>query len=458
MHPKGPPVIARGLLWFGGGALFLCYLGQTVLGVIQPTIHADLRLDPSQEQWVVNSFFLALALFAAPGGRLGDYYGHRRVLIVALVMVALGSVSAAVAGGFAWLVGSIGFVGAGAASLYPSSAALVANSVEPEVRGRAIGQYSAIGVSVFAIGPLAAGVLTEAISWRALFVLQAVLAVGLVAFGARFVGERAAGSPRRFDTRGLVVLVVGLTAVLVALMQALTWGWDSPATLLLLGFGLIILAVFGAGEARTRDPLLDVRLLRARGFRNIVLAMFAAQFMLSSFTIYLATYLQHVLGFGALLASVAMLPAFGLSPLNAAVSGRMTDRFGARVLAIGGYGLAAVGLVWVAISIDASNYWLLVPGLLALAVGAGPMFTSLLTALSGAVDAEERGDANALVLTIRWIGAAAGTMALGIVVHSGERHGVPTSSAYLRAFLIDAAVTGLGLLVCLGLERGPALS
>ncbi|MDQ6822370.1 MAG: hypothetical protein M3076_18890, partial [Actinomycetota bacterium] len=88
----------------------------------------------------------------------------------------------------------------------------------------------------------------------------------------------------------------------------------------------------------------------------------------------------------------------------------------------------------------------------------GPMFTSLLTALSGAVDAEERGDANALVLTIRWIGAAAGTMALGIVVHSGERHGVPTSSAYLRAFLIDAAVTGLGLLVCLGLDRGPALS
>ncbi|HEY6398870.1 MAG TPA: MFS transporter [Solirubrobacteraceae bacterium] len=444
------------MLWFGGGALFLCYLGQTVLGVIQPAIHAELRLDASQAQWVVNSFFLALALFAAPGGRLGDYYGHRRVLMVALTMVALGSVSAALADGFVWLVASLAFVGAGAASLYPSSAALVANGVAPEVRGRAIGQYSAIGVSVFAIGPLAAGVLTEAASWRALFVLQAVLAAGLVAFGARFVRERPAGSPRPFDTRGLVMLLAGLTAVLVALMQALSWGWDSPATLLLLGVGLIVLAAFGVCEARTRDPLLDTRLLRGSGFRSIVLAMFAAQFMLSSFTIYIATYLQHVLGFGALLASVAMLPAFGLSPLNALVSGRLTDRLGARVLAIGGYALAAIGLVWVAVSIPANNYWLLVPGLLALAVGAGPMFTSLLTALSGAVGPAERGDANALVLTVRWIGAAAGTVVLGLVVHAGEHVGVPDSSGYLRAFLIDAVVTGLGLLACLRLQSGLA--
>jgi MFS family permease len=94
--------LSRWALWFGGLAFFTCCLGQTVLGVIQPTIADELDLSASEAQWVVNSFFLTLALFAAPGGRLGDYYGHRQVLLVALSIFALGSISAAVSQGFIW--------------------------------------------------------------------------------------------------------------------------------------------------------------------------------------------------------------------------------------------------------------------------------------------------------------------------------------------------------------------
>ena len=87
--------------------------------MIQPTISADLGLSASEAQWVVNSFFLAMALFAAPGGRLGDYYGHRQVLLVALAVFALGSLAAAVSQGFIWLIVGIGIAGAGASTLYP---------------------------------------------------------------------------------------------------------------------------------------------------------------------------------------------------------------------------------------------------------------------------------------------------------------------------------------------------
>ena len=140
-----------------------------MLGVIQPTIERDLGLSDSEAQWVVNSFFLTLALFAAPGGRLGDYYGHRRVLLVALSIFALGSLSAAVSQGFVWLILSIAVAGMGASTLYPSSAAMIANRVPLESRGDARwARYSAIGATVFAIGPLTAGLLTEAIDWRAL--------------------------------------------------------------------------------------------------------------------------------------------------------------------------------------------------------------------------------------------------------------------------------------------------
>jgi MFS family permease len=443
------------LLFFCGGAFFLCYLGQTVLGVIEPTLQADLGLSPTEGQWIVNAFFLALALFAAPGGRLGDYYGHRNVLLGALAIFALGSLSAAVSSGFGWLVASLAVAGMGASTMYPSSAALIANSTKPEGRGHVLGQYSAIGVSVFSIGPVVAGLLTEAASWRLVFVLQLALAVGLALVGWGRVREQPAGSPRPFDSGGLAVLIVGLSAGLVALMQALAWGWDSPATLALLAGGLAVLAFFGRFEAGRADPLLRTTFLRGRVFLGIALAMFAAQFILNGFVIYIATYFQHVLGFGALLAAVAMFPAMLGAPYFALLAGGITDRFGARGPAAFGFALGVVAFAWLALFAGEAAYWLLVPGLVAVGIAMAPMFTSLLTALSNEVTAEERGDANALVLTIRWIGAAAGTVVLGVVVR-GAAGGETAPAGYADAFWVAAAVVGAGALACFFLLRQPA--
>ena len=442
------------VLWFGGLSFFTCYLGQTVLGVIQPTIASELDLSTSEAQWVVNSFFLTLALFAAPGGRLGDSYGHRRVLLVALSIFALGSLSAAVSQGFVWLVASIAVAGMGASTLYPSSAAMVANRVALEIRGKTLGQYSAIGTTVFIIGPVAAGLLTEVISWRALFGFQVVLAAGLAFLGWRKVENMPVGEPEPFDTRGLVVLMAGLTAVLVALMQALAWGWDSAATISLFLVGVAILGGFAAYELRQRYPLLDVALLRRRVIVGIVIAMFCAQFVLGGFLIYIATYFQHVLGYSALGASLAIVPSMLLMPYFNMLVGRVTDRIGARTPALLGYLLAAFGFAWIAIFVDEDSYWPLLPGLLALSVAIAPMFTSLLTGLSNAVPAEERGNANALVLTIRWIGAAAGTMVLGVIILSGGE-GTPSVSRYEAAFAVLAAVAVVGAIACALLLRDP---
>jgi EmrB/QacA subfamily drug resistance transporter len=444
--------LSRWTLWFGGLAFFTCYLGQVVLGVIQPTIAADLGLSESEAQWVVNSFFLTLALFAAPGGRLGDYYGHRQVLLVALSIFALGSLSAAVSQGFVWLVASIGVAGIGASTLYPSSAAMIANRVPEAHRGDALGKYSAIGITVFVIGPVMAGLLTEAVSWRALFCLQVAVGAGLVLLGWRKVDNRPVGEPARFDTTGLVVLMAGLTALLVSLMQALTWGWDSGATLTLFGVGLSVLAAFASYELRKAHPLLDVGLLHKRTLRGIVLAMFTAQFIVNGYIIYIATYFQHVLGYGPLVAALAIAPSMLAEPLFNILAGRVTDRVGARKPALLGYLLTAVCMGWIAATVDEDSYALLLPGLILLSASIAPMFTSLLTGLSNAVAAEERGDANALVLTVRWIGAAAGTMVLGVVIHSGEG-ATPTASPYATAFTILAGLALAGALACAALLR-----
>ena len=374
---SAPPLgLTRWALWFGGLSFFTCYLGQTTLGVIQPTIAADLHLSTSEAQWVVNSFFLTLALFAAPGGRLGDYYGHREVLLVALSVFALGSASAVVSQGFVWLILSIAVAGIGASTLYPSSAAMIANRVPLESRGDALGKYSAIGVTVFVIGPLMAGVLTEAIGWRALFGLQVAVGAGLVLLGALKVDNRPVGEPEPFDSSGLVVLMAGLTALLVALMQALSWGWDSTPTIVLFAIGLVVLGAFGGLELRKRHPLLDVGLLRRRVLRGIVLAMFAAQFVVTGYIVYIATYFQHVLGYGPLLAALAIAPSMLAEPAFNIVAGRATDRIGARKPAILGYLLTALALGWVALFADDDSYALLLPGLLVLSTSIAPMFTS----------------------------------------------------------------------------------
>ena len=447
------PQLSRWTLWFGGLAFFTCYLGQTTLGVIQPTISADLGLSSSEGQWVVNAFFLTLALFAAPGGRLGDYYGHRQVLLVALLVFAAGSLLATVSQGFLWLVLGIAVAGMGASTLYPSSAAMIANRVSEARRGDALGKYSAIGATVFVIGPLSAGLLTEAIDWRALFALQAAVGLGLAWLGWRKVDNQQLGEPEPFDTTGLVVLMAGLAALLVSLMQALSWGWDSAATISLFVVGLAVLGAFGAMELRRRHPLLDVALLRKRTLRGIVLAMFAAQFIVNGYLIYIATYFQHVLGFGPLLAALAIVPSMLTQPLFNILAGRATDRVGPRAPALAGYALTVIAFAWIAVFVVDDSYALLLPGLLVLGASIAPMFTSLLTGLSNAVAAEERGDANALVLTVRWIGAAAGTMVLGVVVYSGGE-ATPTASPYETAFTILACVALAGALACAALLPG----
>jgi MFS family permease len=449
------PQLSRWTLWFGGLAFFTCYLGQTVLGVVQPTIAADLGLDQSEAQWVVNAFFLAMALFAAPGGRLGDYYGHRQVLLVALAIFALGSFLAAVSQGFVWLVVGIAVAGAGASTLYPASAAMIANRVAEAHRGDALGKYSAIGITVLWIGPVSAGLLTEAIDWRAVFALQAAVGVVVAWLGWREVDNRPVGEPERFDVRGLAILAIGLTALLVSLMQALAWGWDSPATLSLFAAGLAVLGIFAATELRTAHPLLDIGLLRRRVLVGIVLAMFAAQFIVNGFLIYAATYFQHVLGYGPLLAALALVPAVLTQPLFNILAGELTDRVGPRLPATAGYLLTTLAFAWIALTVDDDSYALLLPGLLVLGASIAPMFTSLLTGLSNAVEADERGDANALVLTVRWVGAATGTMVLGLVVYAGGES-TPAASPYATAFAILSGLSLAGALACLALLRQPS--
>jgi MFS family permease len=162
-----------------------------------------------------------------------------------------------------------------------------------------------------------------------------------------------------------------------------------------------------------------------------------------------ALYMQNILGYSAIEAGVRFLPSTLMIVAIAPLAGRLTDRIGPRAPATVGYLVTALALAWITLFIDDDSYWLLLPALLVLTVSTPPMFTSLLTGLANAVGAEERGDANALVLTVRWVGAATGTMVLGVIIYSGAGADVtPSPEPYETAFTVLAAVTVAGAIAC----------
>lgn len=192
-----------------------------------------------------------------------------------------------------------------------------------------------------------AGLLTEAVSWRALFGLQVLVGAGLVLLGWRKVDNQAVGEPESFDTTGLVVLMVGLTALLVSLMQALTWGWDSAATLSLFGVGLAVLAAFAGFELRRAHPLLDVGLPRKR---TCAASSWRCSPRSSSST---ATSSTSPPTSSTCLATVRCWPRWrssprcSPSPSSTSSPAAPPDRIGARTPALFGYLLTAVCMGWI---------------------------------------------------------------------------------------------------------------
>ncbi len=301
-----------------------------------------------------------------------------------------------------------------------------------------------------------AGLLTEAIDWRAIFAFDAAVRrrPGRGRPGA--VDNRPVGEPEPFDYRGL--------AVLHGRPLRAAGGADAGAHL---GLGRapprccsspparVTLAGFVRLELRTEYPLLDVGLLRPpRPTPASSWRCSRAQVVVTGFIIYGATYFQHVLGLGPLLASLALASSMFAEPLFNILAGRVTDRSALVSRPSSATCSPPRPFAWIAAFADNDSYLLLLPGLLVLNASIAPMFTSLLTGLSNAVSAEERGDANALVLTVRWIGAAAGTMVLGVVILLRRRHRVTEPSPYAAAFAILSGTALLGALACATLLRG----
>jgi len=363
-------------------------LDATVVNVALPVLGTDLGADLGDLQWVLNGYMLALASLLLLGGSLGDRYGRRRVFVVGVGWFAVASALCGLAPTVEILVAARVLQGMGAALLTPGSLAILQTSFASRDRARAIGAWSGLGGIAAAVGPFLGGYLVEAVSWRAVFLLNLPLAAAVAYVALRHVPEsRDPGAPSQLDLAGAVTTALGLAAVAFALIGAGEGGLSTSEALVGAG-GVVALAAFVVIERRSGHPMLPPGIFASRQFtaaNAVTLAMYAA---IGAVFFLLVVQLQTGLGYSPIAAGAAALPVTLLLLALSARAGELAQRIGPRLPMTLGPLVAAGGLLLLTRVVPGASYVTgVLPGVvvfgLGLALTVAPLTATVLAAAPG---------------------------------------------------------------------------
>jgi EmrB/QacA subfamily drug resistance transporter len=431
------------------GALLTAVLSfslmQTLAVPALPDLQRAFAASTPAVSWVLSAFLLAASVTTGLLGRIGDMFGKRRTLLAALGVAAVGTLISAVASSLGVLLAGRVLQGLGAATI-PLALGIVRDTFPRERVPVAVGWISAMFGIGFGVGLVAAGLVVDALGWRWIFWLGLVVTVaGIVAVRA-VVPESPTRSPGRVDVVGAALLSAGLVAVLLAVSQGRVWGWSSAPTIVLLVGGVLSLVVFAAAEARTQQPLVDVRLLRMRPILTANLATLVIGFgMFGAFT--LVPQLVQAPPFRASVtqAGLFMLPMAVTMLVASPVAGRIGARTGFRLPLVLACVISAAGFVLYAVAHDSA--WAVAAAAAVLGVGVGFAFAAIANLVLAAVEPRQSGEAAGINTIMRTVGGAIGAQTAATVV---------AGTGYTGAFVMSAVAMGLAALVALTYPREAA--
>jgi EmrB/QacA subfamily drug resistance transporter len=406
---QAAPVSAGARNWTisGVSSAALAPLNSTMIAVALPEMGRDLQVSSTLlRHGLVTSYLLAGIVLQSLGGKLADRIGYGRALRLGQLVFALAGLL-----GFLWpaagalVVARVVMATAGAV-IVPSALALLRNQLPPERRGRAFGAFGAVMGCSAALGPKLGALLTEHFGWRSIFVINVpwlVLSAGVAAFAAAEVRAQPAARGR-FDLLGSLLLGASLAAIVTGSVASELHVWMLAGAAGLLGFGL--------WEKRASDPVIDLRLFSRRVFSAGAfvialnnLAMYTLLFELPQVSSRL---------FGSSRESVgSVLSAMMISMvITAPLAGRLSERFGARVLTLAGCLSGALGVLLLG-ALPFAQLSAALPGLILLGLGLGLASAPAQAAAMSAVPREQSGMAAGLTSTLRYLGGIAGLAILG---------------------------------------------
>jgi EmrB/QacA subfamily drug resistance transporter len=399
-------------------ATFMLLLDITVVNVALPDIQRDLDASLSSLQWVIDAYALTLAAFLLMTGSLGDRLGRRRVFNFGFGVFTLASFLCGIAGDATLLNLARGLQGVGAAAMFSTSLALIAQEFDGKERATAIGAWGATVGGAVAVGPLIGGLLTEGFGWEWIFFANIPIGIGAMILTATRVANVKATESVPLDWAGLFTFSGGLFLLIFGLIRGNPEGWSSGVILAsLIGAGALLVA-FLIVEARQEHAMLDLSLFRKPAFTGVSVVAWALSAGMFAMFLYVTLYIQDVLGYSPLEAGVRFLPITLLSFFVAPIAGRLTGRVPARVLLGLGLILVGVGLLLMR-GIELGDDWTtLLPGFLVAGVGIGLTNPAIASTAIGVVASSRAGMASGINNTFRQVGIATGVAALGAIFQS----------------------------------------
>ncbi len=398
-------------------ALFMIMLDNTVVNVALPSIQRELKTTLSSLEWTVNAYTLVFAVLLVTGGRLGDIFGRRRMFLFGVVIFALSSAAIGAAPSDGWLIGGRAVQGIGAAFMMPATLSIITNAFPAHERGKAIGTWAGVSALALAIGPVVGGFLTEQVSWRAIFFLNLPVAVGAVVITLFAAHEsRDETVARKVDIPGIATITVGLTAIVLALVEGNRWHWGSARIVGLLVLALAALVAFVLVERRARVPMVDFSFFGARSFLGANIVGFIVSFAMLAMFFFIALYMQNVLHYSPLEAGVRFLPSTVVLIVISPIAGRLVDRVGARPLLTFGLLCISGALFGLSRITPQTGYSTLLPAFVLMGVGMGFTMSPMSTAAMNAVDRTKAGVASGVLAMSRMVGGTFGVAVIGALV------------------------------------------
>ncbi|HEY7256905.1 MAG TPA: MFS transporter [Solirubrobacterales bacterium] len=424
-------------------ALFMIMLDNTVVNVALPSIQKDLQASISGLEWTTSGYTLSFAVVLATGGRLGDIFGRRLVFLIGVVIFALSSATAGLAPDQTALVVSRVVQGIGAGLMMPGTLSIITDAFPAHERGKAMGTWAGVSALALAIGPVLGGLLTEHVSWRAIFYLNVPVAIGAVlatVFAVRESRDTSVG--KDVDYLGVATLSTGLTALVLALVEGNSWGWGSVPIIALLTGSIVGLASFVLVEQRVKAPMVQFELLSHRNYLGASIVALIITFAMMGVFFFLALYMQNILHYSPLQAGVRFLPATLMIVAVAPISGRLADRFGPRWLIVGGLTLLTASLLtFTRVAVD-STYTDLLPGFVLLGIGIAMTMSPMTSAAMNAVPVQKAGIASGVLSMFRMVGGSLGVAVTGAIFQGAV--GADFASATPQEF-VDALATAMGV-------------
>jgi len=433
---------------------FMTYLDNNVVNVALPSIQRDLQLSISGLEWIASAYVLVFAGLLLAGGRIADVLGTRAAFLGGLAIFTLASVGAGLAQSQEMLIGARAVQGIGAALLTPASLALLPRLFpDPRERGTAVGIWGAVGALALAVGPFTGGWLSQHASWGWIFLINAPIGVATAILTLVSVPSSERGTARGLDLPGVVTSSVALFALTYALIEGESKGWTSGLILASFALSAVSAIAFVAIELRSKNPMMDLGMLRQRVFTGGLLAMGLWAFGVFGIYFYTAIYLQNVLGFSPTEAGSAFVPMALVMAVSATLAPRLEARFGAgRTVALG-LAIMAIAIFGISGYGEGTTYTDLLPWFVFYGVGGG-MLVPLNNVIVSALPVERAGVGSGMLNVSREVFGLLGITILGAILsnRAGAASGTELHrylSGYQFSLVVAAVLVAVGVPVAL---------